>query len=231
MKHAFILSISLLATSALGSYEGVFMRADPLALSREGYNLILKHEVGGGAAYYSRYLVRPTWPGGASGVTIGVGYDLGYNTRDQIAADWRSLSPEAVRRLQSVAGVKGTPASRVATTLRSLSIPWDVAEKVYQERTIPRFTRLTERAYAGTSTLHPHIQSAMLSWVFNRGEGITGSARDREKRAMRTDIPNRSDRLPTHFRASKRIWIGRNLDGLIRRREDEARLVDAALKK
>ena len=222
---ALILAMALPPTS--GGSDAVYMRAEPLAISKEGYNLILKHEVGGGASYYSRYLARPCWPGGASGVTIGVGYDLGYNTRSQIAADWKALSPDIIARLQSVAGAKGTAAQRLTPTLRSISIPWDIAEKVYRERTIPRFARLTENAYRGTATMHPHAQSAMLSWVFNRGEGISSSSRDIEKRAMRSDIPTRVKLLPGHFRASKRIWIGRGLDGLLRRREDEARLIES----
>lgn len=222
---ALIVAMASFPTS--GGADAVYMRAEPLAISKEGYNLILKHEVGGGASYYSRFLARPCWPGGASGVTIGVGYDLGYNTRSQIAADWKALSPDIIARLQSVAGVKGASAQRLAPTLRSISIPWDIAEKVYRERTIPRFARLTEGAYRGTATMHPHAQSAMLSWVFNRGEGISSSSRDTEKRAMRSDIPTRVKLLPGHFRASKRIWVGRGLDGLLRRREDEARLIES----
>ena len=31
------------------------------------------------------------WPGGESGVTIGIGYDLGQASRSKISADWSSL--------------------------------------------------------------------------------------------------------------------------------------------
>lgn len=224
MKFYLMLTMMLLQ---LAGGADVYLKSESLSLSKEGYNLILKHEVGGGAAYYSRFLARPCWPGGASGVTIGVGYDLGYNTRSQIAADWSMLSPALIARLQTCAGVKGDAARRLNKTMQSVSIPWDLAERVYRSRTIPRFARLTEAAYKGTSQMHPHAQSAMLSWVFNRGEGISSSSRDIEKRAMRADIPKNVRKLPGHFRASKRIWVGRGLDGLIRRREDEARLIEA----
>lgn len=205
----------------------VFLRSAPLSISKEGYNLILKYEVGGGPAYYSRFLARPTWPGGASGVTIGVGYDLGYNSRAQIASDWRDLPSSVISRLQSAAGVKGDAARRLTPTLHSISIPWDMAERVYLRNTVPRFAKLTESAYPGTATMHPHAQGSMLSWVFNRGEGITSSSRDTEKRAMRVDIPEHVERLPKHFRDSKRLWVGRGMDGLLLRREDEARLIES----
>jgi hypothetical protein len=207
------------------------LRAGGLEVSREGYQLILDFEVGGGPNYYNRCLQRPEWPGGASGCTIGIGYDLGYNTRAQIAADWVMLSPDVIWRLQSVSGIRGQAAHRKLATIRNLVIPWDMARQVYNSRTIPRFAALTRRAYPGIETLHPHIQSSELSWTFNRGDGISETSdRDREKREIRADTPDRPARLPAHFRASKRLWVGKGMPGLIARREAEAELIEAALK-
>lgn len=222
----------LLAMSTLGttpSNKGVFLESGGLKISREGYQLILNHEVGGGPSYYNAALKRPEWPGGASGVTIGVGYDLGYNTREQIAKDWCMLSPDILTRLQSCAGITGLAAQRKLAGVRSIVIPWDIANEVYQKSTIPRFAAMTKKAYPGIETLHPHIQSAELSWTFNRGAGITDSPRDLEKRLIRRDTPSAPKNLPAHFRASKRLWVGKGMDGLLRRREDEARLIEAAL--
>lgn len=214
-----------MASAPASGAADVFLRAEPLAMSKEAYNLILKHEVGGGPAYYNRYLIRPAYVSENSGITIGIGYDLRFNTKAQIAADWKELSPEVIKRLQAVSGVKGT--RTMARTLQSIVIPWEIAQKVYQGNTIPRFAKLTEQAYPGTSKLHPHEQGAMLSWVFNRGQGISAtSSRDIEKRLMRRDIPGKPQNLPAHFRASKRIWVGAGVDGLLRRREDEARVCE-----
>ena len=229
---ALVVSILILSSASIPRTpkSNVFLEAGGLKISREGYQLILDHEVGGGASYYSRYLAKPTWPGGASGVTIGVGYDLGYNSRSQIAKDWHMLSSDIVSRLQAVAGVKGQAARYKVSALRGIAIPWDYANEVYQKSTIPRFAALTEKAYTGTKTLHPHIQGSMLSWVFNRGSGISSSSsRDREKRAIRSAIPTQPESLPSQFRASKRLWLGKGLDGLLRRREDEALLIESAL--
>ena len=35
----------------------------------------------GGENYYNKYLKSVSWPGGASGLTIGIGADLGYMSR------------------------------------------------------------------------------------------------------------------------------------------------------
>jgi hypothetical protein len=208
--------------------RSVGIPADPLTLSPEGMQLILDFEVGGGAVYYNRYLIRPSWPGESSGVTIGVGYDLGYNTRAQIARDWSMLPAGTLARLQDCAGIKGAAGKLKVASVRDILIPWETALSVYQRKTVPRFAGLTESAYPGTKTLHPHIQSAILSWVFNRGSGITSSARDREKRAIRDAIPGKPPALPPQFRSSKRLWT--NTPGLIRRREAEAKLIETALK-
>jgi hypothetical protein len=203
----------------------VFMHSGGLDISKEGYNLIIKHEVGGGASYYNRYLRKPCYPGGASGVTIGVGYDLRFNSKAQIAKDWGVLHPDTVARLQSVSGRQGT--SSLARSLASISIPYDVALDVFNKNTVPRFAAITRKSYKGVDTLHPHIQSAMLSWCFNRGGGISStSSRDREKRGMRAAIPTKPGLLPALFRESKRIWVGKGLDGLLGRREDEAALCE-----
>lgn len=209
--------------------EAAFLKSGGLEISKEGYQLILNHEVGGGPVYYTKALQRPCYPGGASGVTIGVGYDLGYNTREQIDTDWAMLPADTRSRLKACAGAKGAAAQRLIPSVRSIIIPWDAARQVFDKNTIPRFAKITLRSYPGTDKLHPHIQSAHLSWVFNRGGGITNSSRDLEKRLIRRDTPNNPRLLPGHYRASKRIWAGKGLDGLLRRREDEARLVEAGL--
>jgi hypothetical protein len=46
-------------------------------ISPAAFALIVKFE-SGDRPYYEKFLKRPSWPGGASGVTIGFGYDLGY---------------------------------------------------------------------------------------------------------------------------------------------------------
>ena len=55
--------------------KGETLQAGDLTISRAAKDLILYYEVGG-SAYYVGHLERPTVPPGASGITIGIGYDL-----------------------------------------------------------------------------------------------------------------------------------------------------------
>lgn len=208
--------------------KDVYLRAGKMAISEEGFNLIIKHEVGGGASYYNRYLRSPSYVSAESGITIGIGYDLRYNTKAQIAKDWSMLDKSVITRLQSVSGKKGTRS--LETSLKSIVIPYDVALDVFKNNTIPRFADLTVKAYPGVETLHPHLQGANLSWVFNRGQGISPtSARDREKRLIRRDTPDNYERLPGHYAASVWVWVGKGLDGLLTRRKDESILAQAGV--
>jgi hypothetical protein len=49
-------------------------------VSQKAIDLIVFYEVNDEPTYTRRY-TAPTWPGGASGVTIGIGYDIGYVTK------------------------------------------------------------------------------------------------------------------------------------------------------
>jgi hypothetical protein len=82
--------------------------------SQAAVDLIVAEEVSSQAVYQARYQ-HPEWPGGASGVTIGIGYDCGYSTANTIQGD-RGDKPPApmVKCLQDVAGIHGSPASSYA---------------------------------------------------------------------------------------------------------------------
>src|SRR2546426_446862 len=83
------------------------------------------------------------WPGGASGITIGFGYDLGYVTVDQFESDWGDcLGLNAREGLKAVVGFRGIKAKNHASTLTKCRISREAADKVLRERTIPRYELL-----------------------------------------------------------------------------------------
>ncbi|MFS6835636.1 hypothetical protein, partial [Staphylococcus aureus] len=82
-------------------------------LSSAGLALIYEFEVGGGEKYYDRYLTHPEWPGAASGVTVGVGYDLGYNSASVITKDWYALGTTTANRLSTASEITGTRARSI----------------------------------------------------------------------------------------------------------------------
>ena len=193
--------------------------------------LILRFEVGGGEDYYNRFLQLPTWPGEASGVTIGVGYDLGYNTQASIRSDWSSaLDAASIDRLVRCAGKTGLQARDALPLVRDIRVPWLVAFAVYEAVTIPKFWRTTEGAFPGVDDVHPNCQGGLLSLVFNRGAAMQGDRR-REMRAIRDLVPAKNYRgIASQIRSRKRLWIGTSIErGMSRRRDAEADLVLAAL--
>lgn len=202
--------------------------AGPLTISRAARDLIIAFEVGD-KSYYEKRLSRPTWPGAASGVTIGFGYDLGYNSAGQIRADWSDLPPSHRDELARLAGAKGQAAKHLPATVAHIRVPWVVAEKVFDRRTLPRYATLAANAFPGLHALHPHIQGAVLSLVFNRGSGMAGDSR-REMREIKEAIKaGNLAAIPAAIRSMKRLWRGKGLDGLLKRREAEAKLVESAL--
>ena len=75
----------------------------------------------------------------------------------------------------------------------------------------------------------PDAQGALVSLVFNRGPGMDGDRR-REMRAVRDAVARKDLReIAGQIRAMKRLWEGQGLDGLLRRRDAEADLVESAI--
>lgn len=199
--------------------------AGPLQISPESRDLIVEFETGG-RSYYNARLQRPSWPGGASGVTVGIGYDVGYNTRAAVISDWKALPEGSRNALASAAGVKGVAAKSRASALKWIIVPWSDAESLFVTNTMPRFGRMTDTAFPGITRTHGHVQGAMLSIVFNRGSSMSGASRI-EMRAIRGHVAaGRVSAIPREIRGMKRLWVGRGLPGLLRRRDAEASLIE-----
>jgi GH24 family phage-related lysozyme (muramidase) len=194
-------------------------------LSREGFDLIIEFETGG----ESNYNPRPEWPGFASGVTVGVGYDCGYNSAAVIRSDWRKL--DAAPRLAATSGITGRPAKTKAAELRDVLVRWQLATAVFSEVTVARFYALTQRTFPGVERLHPNAQAALVSLVFNRGNSLIGERRS-EMRAIREAVAlSAYSEIARQLRAMVRLWRGSDIErGMARRRYAEAALVETALK-
>ena len=201
------------------------IQAGNLRISPASHDLSIEYETGG----RSGYTPRPEVPPGFSGVTIGVGYDCGYNTPAQIAEDWGGVLPASqVARLQGVAGKTGATARAVLIRVSDIRIPWESALKVYETRTVPRFARDTERAYPGLLKLDPSIQGIMLSTTFNRGSAMSPYERRKELVWSHDDIlQDRVSRLATYQLQMRRLWP--TIPGLQRRYAAHAGLIQQAV--
>lgn len=204
-------------------------QATPIDISAAAYALILQYEVGGGEAYYNKELKHPSYPGGESGVTIGIGYDLGYNTASQFATDWKAiLDSNSYDRLVPHLGKKSSAAKAAVSSVKDITIPWPSAQSVFKGNTLPRFISETVRAFPGAQTLHPDAFGALVSLVFNRGGSVSGSSRVEMLNIKNAIACNQSDiykYIASQIIAMKRLWVGKGLDGLLTRRDDEAKLI------
>src|SRR5690349_2379741 len=101
----------------------------------EGIELIIRFEAAGTEAKYLQlHIERPTWPNGKAGVTIGIGYDLGYASSSKIRTDWSGhLDSQTVERLASCAGVTGLAAKSRISGLSDIVVPWSAAISVFRE--------------------------------------------------------------------------------------------------
>ena len=181
--------------------------------------------------YYDTKCACPTWPGGASGVTIGVGYDLGY--QGEFDADWSDLlTPVQMDALRPWLGRQGAAASAGPAQLQAISIPWHAAWTVFIRRSLPGEITLTRGTFHGPVALPPLCLGVLVSLVYNRGTGMTDSPQFPGNRKEMRDIRDavaagRLGDVPAALRAMKRLWPEGN--GLRDRREREAKLFEEGL--
>lgn len=168
------------------------------------------------------------WPGGHSGITIGYGYDLGYETT--FPRDWAGvLTPPMIDALGAAHGWRGQKAAEMASSFRWINITKEQARPVFDNRTVPHYEAETDAAFPGYQLLPDLAKGALVSLVFNRGSSMTGPRRA-EMRAVR-DAVRRQDleEIADQIRAMKHLWAGQGLDGLLVRRDAEASLVTEAI--
>lgn len=199
-------------------------------ISQRAIDLIVACEVTS-QSYYEKHYRHPEWPGGASGVTIGIGYDLGYASLEKLHADWDGrVSDDMLKVMARCLGVKGQSAKKLLSSIRhKIEIPWDAAMAVFLERDIPEWTRRVCNAIPGADKLTPDCLGVIVSIAYNRGASF-GALGDRytEMRAIRQHIiAGELYKVTDDIRSMKRLWP--DVKGLRDRRDAEAKLFSEGL--
>ncbi len=200
-----------------------------MTISQKSLDAIVFFEVSS-VNYYNKFLQSPTWPQGDSGITIGIGYDLGYNTKDDIQKDWGELiNAEDLSKLKSVAGLKSTQARTALTDgIKQVQIPFQIAETVFLHSSMPKAANEAENAYPGLSELMPDAVGGLISLIYNRGASLNGDRRT-EMAAIKPLVPEKDyNGIADQITAMKRLWA--NVQGLLDRRDKEASLVRHAVR-
>lgn len=188
--------------------------------------LIIRWEVTS-PAYYRKHLVLPVWPGGASGVTWGIGYDGGHQISSVILDDWQAHSERI--RLATTAGVTGTKAKAILPRYRDITTEYGYAAEIFETRTLIEYERRARRAFGpGFEDLRPKACGALVSLVYNRGGSMTGDSRREMKNIRDTCVPAADYAcIASEIRAMKRLWRGTSIqNGMDGRREAEALLAE-----
>jgi hypothetical protein len=198
-------------------------------ISDDAVNLIIAFEVTNQSRYERLYQL-PVWPRGRSGVTIGIGYDVGYSTPEWLREDWGGLLSERdLSTLQEACTITGPRAADIIPRLTAIRIPWVDAYKQFTTTSLPRFTAETIAALPNNSKLSEDSLGALVSLVYNRGPSfkLVGD-RYREMRAIHLDMVNEEyDRIPDEIRNMQRLWKDdSDTAGLVTRRILEAALFE-----
>lgn len=200
-----------------------------MKISQRAFDLIIREEVSS-QEFYERKYRHPIWPGVQSGVTIGIGYDVGHHTREQVRADWGGRLPaHMVEALQTACGVTGKAAKPLAQSLQAVDVPWSAAIAVFRDVDVPKWTGIVERALPNTDKLHGDSLGALVSLTYNRGASFNKDGdRYNEMRAIKAHMTNKQfAHIPSELRAMKRIWP--DVRGLQDRRGREAVLFERGL--
>jgi GH24 family phage-related lysozyme (muramidase) len=198
--------------------------------SQTAFNLIVSEE-SGDQRYYVQHYQHFDWPQGASGPTIGIGYDCGYVAHEEAANDWLGIvSENTLAQIFLACGLKGEAAHNFVRVYgSSVTITWDQALKEFSDREMPKWEEWVNEALPNTDMLSGDSYGALVSLSYNRGcsFNLPGS-RYAEMRSIRQHmIAKRFDQIPGDFLSMRRLWpVGGDL---WRRREHEAALFQAGL--
>lgn len=194
-----------------------------MQVSQKSLDLIVNFEVSSPAIYEKKYR-KPVWPGGQSGVTIGVGYDLGYYTAKQVTdAFGKYVTDNMLQLMLSVRGLKGAAAQSALAGVMAIDIPYATAAQVFHESTLPSFAGQTRKIYPGIEKLPPDAQGGLLSLVYNRGASLSGDRRTEMAAIVPLVAKGDLAGIAAQIRAMKRLWP--TVKGLRDRRDKEADLV------
>ena len=196
-------------------------------LTAAGVTFIARAEVGSASEYRRKYQV-PCWPSATSGITIGIGYDCQFVTREQLDRDWAGvLAPALLDRLAPALGKVGS-ADRL-TQVHDVLVPLSAAMTVFAKRHLAQYLEQTRAIYAQVDDLGPARRTALVSLVYNRGARLNDKDPQRqdrvEMRAIRDLLASgRQEDIANQFDAMARLWDPAKLPGLIQRRHAEATL-------
>jgi Putative peptidoglycan binding domain len=206
-----------------------WLRAQPEPspdIATKAVTFIAKEEVGS-RSYYESHSTHPSFPGGQSGVTIGIGYDLRFQTQDGFKGDWAGiLNRQQFDTLLPFVGRQGS--AEIISALADIVVPWRASWTVFIQRLLPAYVFRTRAAFPGFDQLNRLLRGVLVSLVYNRGAKMDGDDR-REMREIRAAVQiGNLNAVPPAISSMKRLWP--HSQGLCLRRDREAELFREGLR-
>lgn len=137
-----------------------------MRLSLPGRQFIFRHEAGDGSR-----TGRVHWPEGASGVTIGAGYDMRMRSKASIVADMVAVrvDPATAARIAEASGLAGSEAKNWAKANRDLVNLTFAQQVALQNHDKGSFENMVRTRI--TRPLHQYEFDALVSFAGNPGKG------------------------------------------------------------
>lgn len=134
-----------------------------LGTSGQGLNFIYGHEALAGVSN------RLHWPRGASGVTLGPGYDMKERTAASVMADMQAIGLQAsiAQQISKGAGLVNQAAAEFAETHKTLVTLSRMQEMQLLRHVVPRYELLVKRLI--NIDLLQHEFDALVSFAYNPG--------------------------------------------------------------
>lgn len=177
--------------------------------SQAAFDMIVAEE-DSDANYYARHYTHFDWPQGASGPTIGIGYDCGYVSADEARADWSGIvTDDQVAAIVRACGIKGEAAALfVRQHGASVTISWDQAIAEFKAREMPKWEARVCAALPNTDALPPDCFGALVSLSYNRGCSFDlPGPRFAEMRAIKAHMAAKDfGRIPAEILSMRRLW-------------------------
>ena len=181
-------------------------------MSENGIAFLYDHEAVAGVSN------RLHWPGGASGVTLGAGYDLKARARAGVVADLMQigLASEVARKAADGAGLTGSAARAFCAKHRDLIALDRSQEMALLVHVVPAYEAIVRRFVKVPLTQNQY--DALVSFTYNIGGGaFQGSTA--LKRLNAGDYAGAADAMKFWNKSG-----GKVMQGLVNRRNHEVAL-------
>ncbi|HEF5155864.1 chitinase class I family protein [Burkholderia multivorans] len=158
---------------------------------------------------------RLHWPGGASGVTLGAGYDMKARTAESVVADMKAigLDDATATAISGGAGLEKDAARDFCKKNRDVVNLSNDKQVELLHKTVPAYVRMVNKAVK--VQLKQTEFDALVSYAYNPGGGW----------AKVTDMINRGQIPEAMAQISQYVYSGGKVfDGLVKRRKDEVTL-------